>query len=168
MVSYFSHWVCRHSESSVEVERKKRQLESVKRQRREASDVDDVLEAGEVLLDQMEREVVRDVELEQEFSHLMEEEDADKVKAKNTLCSVTQRQNILCSSNMMTDTKKIRLEIGGRQAIRTNFVPPLPHLSCLVLDSMPKVQPYYVMRKKHQKYFSSGNWMYIAYANILS
>ena len=55
----------------------------MKRQRRESdletSDVDDVLEAGELLLDQIEREVVRDVELEQEFSHLMDEEDDDKV-----------------------------------------------------------------------------------------
>ena len=42
-------------------------------------DVDDVLEAGEVLLDQMEREVVRGVELEQEFSHLMEEENDEQV-----------------------------------------------------------------------------------------
>ena len=72
----------------MEVERKKRQLESVKRQRREAnletSEVDDVLEAGEVLLDQMERDVVRDVELEQEFSHLMEKEDDEQVNPKNT------------------------------------------------------------------------------------
>ena len=67
----------------------------MKRQRREAnldlvetSDVDDVLEAGEVLLDQMERDVVREVELEQEFSHLMEEEDNKQVKPKDTLRSV--------------------------------------------------------------------------------
>ena len=56
--------------------------EGLRRQKREAnletSDVDEVLEAGEVLLDQMERDVVRDIELEQEFSHLMEEEEADE------------------------------------------------------------------------------------------
>ena len=87
----------RHSESPVEVERKKRQLESVRRrQRREAildleatSDVDDVLEAGEVLLDQIERDVVRDVELEQEFSHLMEEENDEQVNPKRTMIVLT-------------------------------------------------------------------------------
>ena len=39
-----------------------------------SDDLDEVLEAGEVLLDQIERDVVREIELEQEFSHLMEEE----------------------------------------------------------------------------------------------
>lgn len=47
----------------------------------ETSDVDEVLEAGEVLLDQMERDVVRDIELEQEFSHLMEEEADERVNS---------------------------------------------------------------------------------------
>ena len=46
-------------------------------------DVEDVLEAGEVLLDQMERDVVRGVELEQEFSHLMDEEKDKQVNSKN-------------------------------------------------------------------------------------
>ena len=136
----------------MEVERKKRQLESVKRQRREAnletSEVDDVLEAGEVLLDQMERDVVRDVELEQEFSHLMEEENDEQVNPKNTL-------------HVLQITKtKIRLEIGGRRVIRINCVPPSPLLSCLVQDSMPKVQPL-CAEPPLKQYFSSGNWMYI-------
>ena len=43
-----------------------------------SDDLDEVLEAGEVLLDQIERDVVRELELEQEFSHLMEE-DGDQV-----------------------------------------------------------------------------------------
>ena len=67
-----------------------------RRQRREAildleatSDVDDVLEAGEVLLDQIERDVVRDVELEQEFSHLMEEENDEQVNPKRTMIVLT-------------------------------------------------------------------------------
>ena len=62
--------------------------EGLRRQKREAnldsvetSDVDEVLEAGEVLLDQMERDVVRDIELEQEFSHLMEEEADQQVNS---------------------------------------------------------------------------------------
>ena len=59
--------------------------EGLRRQKREAnletSDVDEVLEAGEVLLDQMERDVVRDIELEQEFSHLMEEEADERVNS---------------------------------------------------------------------------------------
>ena len=67
----------------------------MKRQRREAnletSEVDDVLEAGEVLLDQMERDVVRDVELEQEFSHLMEEENNEQVNPKNTSRSANHK-----------------------------------------------------------------------------
>ena len=53
------------------------------------SDVDDVLEAGEVLLDQIERDVVRDVELEQEFSHLMEEENDEQVNPKRTMIVLT-------------------------------------------------------------------------------
>ena len=94
----------------------------MKRQRREAnletSDVDDVLEAGGVLLDQMERDVVRDVELEQEFSHFMEEENNEQVNPKNTL-------------HVLQITKtKIRLEIGGRRATQINSAPPLPLLSC--------------------------------------
>ena len=44
-------------------------------EKEESEDLDEVLEAGEVLLDQIERDVVRELELEQEFSHLMEEED---------------------------------------------------------------------------------------------
>jgi len=83
-----------HSESPVEVLRRKRQLEAenrregkvLRRQRRdtdlekeESEDLDEVLEAGEVLLDQIERDVVREIELEQEFSHLMEEEE-DQVR----------------------------------------------------------------------------------------
>ena len=141
----------------MEVERKKRQLESVKRQRREAnletSDVDDVLEAGEVLLDQMERDVVRDVELEQEFSHLMEEENDEQVNPKNTL-------------HVLQITKtKIRLEIGGRRVIRINCVPPSPLLSCPVLDSMLKVQPScpepIEKNTKNTSLLSSENWMYI-------
>ena len=64
------------------------------------SDVDDVLEAGEVLLDQIERDVVRDVELEQEFSHLMQEENDEQVNLKrNTI--------------VFTDPK-CRLETRGR------------------------------------------------------
>ena len=59
--------------------------EGLRRQKREAnletSDVDEVLEAGEVLLDQMELDVVRDIELEQEFSHLMEEEADERVNS---------------------------------------------------------------------------------------
>ena len=59
--------------------------EGLRRQKREdsveTSDVDEVLEAGEVLLDQMERDVVRDIELEQEFSHLMEEEADERVNS---------------------------------------------------------------------------------------
>ena len=53
------------------------------------SDVDDVLEAGEVLLDQIERDVVRDVELEQEFSHLMEEENDEQVNPKRDIIVLT-------------------------------------------------------------------------------
>ena len=46
-------------------------------EKEESEDLDEVLEAGEVLLDQIERDVVREIELEQEFSHLMEEEEEE-------------------------------------------------------------------------------------------
>ena len=79
----------------MEVLRRKRQLEAenrregevLRRQRREtdlakekSDDLDEVLEAGEVLLDQIERDVVRELELEQEFSHLMEEEEDQVIR----------------------------------------------------------------------------------------
>ena len=79
----------------MEVLRRKRQLEAenrrdgevLRRQRREtdlgkeeSDDLDEVLEAGEVLLDQIERDVVREIELEQEFSHLMEEEEDQVIR----------------------------------------------------------------------------------------
>ena len=46
----------------------------------ELDNLDEVLEAGEVLLDQIERDVVREIELEQEFSHLMEEEEDQVIR----------------------------------------------------------------------------------------
>ena len=46
----------------------------------ELDNLDEVLEAGEVLLDQIERDVVRELELEQEFSHLMEEEEDQVIR----------------------------------------------------------------------------------------
>ena len=46
----------------------------------ELNNLDEVLEAGEVLLDQIERDVVREIELEQEFSHLMEEEEDQVIR----------------------------------------------------------------------------------------
>ena len=84
-----------------------------KKQRREAnldleetSDVDHELEAGEVLLDQIEQDVVCNVELEQEFSQLMEKEDDKQVNLKrNTI--------------VFTDPK-CRLETRGRRVIRIN------------------------------------------------
>ena len=75
----------------MEVERKKRQLEEVKReqlellhgrQRRRRS-VEEALEAGEVLLDELEREVVEDMKLEQEFAALlMSEEEAEQERRR--------------------------------------------------------------------------------------
>ena len=64
----------------MEVERKKRQLEEVKREQREHNGrqkrgTDEVVEASEVLLDELERDVVKELELEQEFTALMEEEE---------------------------------------------------------------------------------------------
>ena len=46
----------------------------------ELGNLDEVLEAGEVLLDQIERDIVREIELEQEFSHLMEEEEDQVIR----------------------------------------------------------------------------------------
>ena len=46
----------------------------------ELNNLDEVLEAGEVLLDQIERDIVREIELEQEFSHLMEEEEDQVIR----------------------------------------------------------------------------------------
>ena len=49
-------------------------------EKEESEDLDEVLEAGEVLLDQIERDVVREIELEQEFSQLMKEEEDQVVR----------------------------------------------------------------------------------------
>ena len=49
-------------------------------EKEESEDLDEVLEAGEVLLDQIERDIVRELELEQEFSHLMEEEEDQVIR----------------------------------------------------------------------------------------
>ena len=49
-------------------------------EKEESEDLDEVLEAGEVLLDQIERDIVREIELEQEFSQLMKEEEDQVVR----------------------------------------------------------------------------------------
>ena len=49
-------------------------------EKEESEDLDEVLEAGEVLLDQIERDVVREIELEQEFSQLMKEEEDQVIR----------------------------------------------------------------------------------------
>ena len=73
----------------MEVERKKRQLEEVKREQREhhgrqRRGADEVVEASEVLLDELERDVVKELELEQEFTALMEEEDDQERDRRQT------------------------------------------------------------------------------------
>ena len=142
----------------------------MKRQRREAnletSEVDDVLEAGEVLLDQMERDVVRDVELEQEFSHLMEEENNEQVNPKNTSRSANHKdENQARDRRQTSDPDQLCPTLAtfvmpraGLNAQGSYFLFPL--LSCLVQDSMPKVQPL-CAEPPLKQYFSSGNWMYI-------
>ena len=122
----------------MEVLRRKRQLEAenrregevLRRQRRdtdlakeELDNLDEVLEAGEVLLDQIERDVVRELELEQEFSHLMEEEEDQVIRILQQLSSST----------------KTRFEIAGKRATRTSCVQLSPPLSGRAQHSTHKV-----------------------------
>ena len=89
----------------------------------ESEDLDEVLEAGEVLLDQIERDVVREIELEQEFSHLMKEEEDQVIRILQQLSS----------------SAKTRFEIAGKRATRTSCVQLSPPLSCRAQHSTHKV-----------------------------
>ena len=91
--------------------------------KKKSDDLDEVLEAGEVLLDQIERDVVRELELEQEFSHLMEEEEDQVIRNIWQLSSST----------------KTRFEIAGKRATRTSCVQLSPPLSGRAQHSTHKV-----------------------------
>ena len=135
----------------MEVLRRKRQLEAenrregevLRRQRREinlakekSDDLDEVLEAGEVLLDQIERDVVREVELEQEFSHLMEEEEDQVIRILWQLLLA-----------------KTRFEIAGKRATQTSCVQLLPPLSGRAQHSTHKVANLsHIFRKKREHF----------------
>ena len=109
-------------------------------------DLDEVLEAGEVLLDQIERDVVRELELEQEFSHLMEEEGDQVVKILQQLSLST----------------KTRFEIADKRATRTSCVQLSPPLSGRAQHSTHKVANLsHIFREKKRTFPSTGNWMYV-------
>ena len=113
--------------------------------RERSDDLDEVLEAGEVLLDQIERDVVREIELEQEFSHLMEEEEDQVIRILKQLLLA-----------------KTRFEIAGKRATRTSCVQLSPPLSGRAQHSTHKVANLsHIFREKKRTFPSPGNWMYV-------